>query len=449
MAKIKGSNGRVENSGDKREQGSEAKRVERRKKRDEEKNLLAGNEVVEGDLDKLLNGAGLAFDGEMIVDGENEIVKGVKIEGTKKRDDLIEKKVEVVRKEVAKVDITGDKIMRWNLLDGEGRLDEKGDKMKKFLEYLGRNLDTYGENNLQLGWFGGENLVQYVRKFGKGLKGKNLMSGAMKMKLELADREINQVDTADEILRERERKDDRADHEFQNKRGRWDPEVSDEEFLPREMQNPWRQANFNQGQTNFNQGQTNFNQGQGSSYRGRDNSYRGRENFNQGRGQNYGTNENWVDRQNDGYWMEIDENILMGYKVIEKNFCFGVFGLETTDKGERCFAISIKLIWQQQANIKGLWNTVFRMAGGNILEIFDGGKMAEDFKNFINGGKLAACCNCESARGLYKFRNFGMIWGTKNEKILVLRISPMGASNLGLRLKANGHHRCWVDKITD
>ena len=119
-------------------------------------------------------------------------------------------------------------------------IDIKTDKMKRFLEFLGRNLDTYGENSYQLGWFGGENLVQYVRKFGKGLKGKNLMAGAMKMRMELKDREINQVETADEILRERERKDERAD-EHQNKRGRWADEMSDDE---REVQNNWGREDF-------------------------------------------------------------------------------------------------------------------------------------------------------------------------------------------------------------
>ena len=469
MAKIKGASGKLENSGEKGQgsRANEAKRVERKKKKGEQKDLLAGTETVEGDLDKIFSGAGLAFNGEMIIEkpvenndaGMNVTVKEVKMEGIEKGENLnekktgieTEKKVENVRKGVEKMDIRENTIMRWNLLDGAGKRDENTDKMQRFLEFLGRNLDTYGENSYQLGWFGGENLVQYVRKFGKGLKGKNLMAGAMKMRLELKDREINKVETADEILRERERKDERAD-EHQNKRGRWADDMSDDD--EREIQNNWGQGNSNQGRENFFRGQGMLNQGQGNFNQGRGNFNQGQGNFNQGRGQNYRANgeqqnfgQNWFDRQN-GYWMEIDENILMGYTVVEKNFCFGVFGLETTDKGERCFAISIKLIWQQKEHIKGLWNTIFRISQGKIVDIFDGGKMAEDFKNFILGGKLSACCDCESARGLYKFRNFGMIFGTKNEKIIVIRISPMGATNLSLKL-GNGQHTCWVDKIVD
>ena len=137
-------------------------------------------------------------------------------------------------------------------MDGEGKLDENTDKMERFMNYLGRNLDRYGEDNLVLGWFGGENLVQYVRKFGKGLKGKNLMHGVMRMGLQLKDREINQVDTADEILRERERKDDRMGNERESKRGRWADDMSDNEG---EIENNWGQGNFNRGQGNFNRGQ--------------------------------------------------------------------------------------------------------------------------------------------------------------------------------------------------
>ena len=59
---------------------------------------------------------------------------------------------------------------------------------------------------------------------------------AMKMGLKLKDREIDQVDTADEILLERDWKDERMDNGWKSgqetERGQWADEMSDEVETP-------------------------------------------------------------------------------------------------------------------------------------------------------------------------------------------------------------------------
>ena len=55
---------------------------------------------------------------------------------------------------------------------------------------------------------------------------------AMKMGLKLKDREIDQVDTADEILLERDWKDERMDNGWESGREQWADEMSDEVETP-------------------------------------------------------------------------------------------------------------------------------------------------------------------------------------------------------------------------
>ena len=62
-------------------------------------------------------------------------------------------------------------------------------------------------------------------------------------------------------------------------------------------------------------------------------------------------------------------------------------------------------------------------------------------KDFIYEGEMGFCCGCKSRRGLYKFRKMCYIWGTRNEKIMVLKLGCLGSTNLGLNLD-NGVHEC-------
>ena len=67
--------------------------------------------------------------------------------------------------------------------------------------------------------------------------------------------------------------------------------------------------------------------------------------------------------------------------------------------------------------------------------------MAKEVEDFIYLGDMAYCCGCKSERGLYKFRKMGFIWGTRRERIMILKLRPLGSTNLGLNLD-NGIHEC-------
>ena len=347
--------------------------------------------------------------------GENE-----KIEGEKREES--DKKVEVVRKKVNELKIDEGCKLRWNLLDGTARNDIEWEKMDRFLEFMGRKSEKYGQERVALGWFRGENLVVFCRKFGKIIKGKNLMTGAFRMGISFSDRELEQIENANEILKERERnleirRDERGDERVV-KRGRWNEERTN--------------GRWNHGQGHYNDRGSRWGQG------GRRNFWGGRDEY-----------EDDFDYENEQEgWKEgirVNVHSLVGYRVANCNFDeYGVIGLETME-GERCFAIDTDVMKEQERETKAIWNAVFEVKGKErvIKKVFDGGKISKKVREFILGGKMAFCCGVISDRELYKFRRIQYIFGTKRERLAVLRLGPLGQTNFGLNMGDKGKmHFC-------
>ena len=266
-----------------------------------------------------------------------------------------------------------------------------------------------------LGWFEGENLVSYVKKFGKGITGKNLVQGAFAMKIDLSEREYQNLDTANTVLKARENEVERTEGERETKRARWADMMDEDE---------------QEGQR-----RTGYSNNQG-----------------------WGTyNRRWSRDERDrrrGYErIEIDESRLRDYRVIERDFENGLFGLETVEGGKRCFGVANRVLYEKKFGIKGLYNAVFTVnrtdEGDTIEDVFESG-MDRKVKDFCYEGELAFCCGCRSGRTLYKWRKMGYVSGfykNRNEGIMILKLGPMGATNLGLDLEQQ--HRCGSEDYVD
>ena len=380
-------------------------------------------------------------------DGKSEIKEVKKVEvkegeksEVKKDDEKVEKegeemkeKVETARQGVERMQIK-KMVLKWSLADEAEKLDEDGDKMGLFLNFLGREMEKKGVNKVELGWYEGENLVQYIQKFGKGIKGKNIFVCAIQSGITWSSRETCNMEVANEVLKSREKLDEREEElrEIERKRPRWADQMSDEEKENARVR----------GQEGNNQGgwgqQNRFNRANAwdryDRQYGRDN--RGRGQFNEGQGQ--------FMRDQRAQKIEVDESRANGYTVIEtENFENGLFGLKDR-KGFRCFGVATMGSIIMSDSVKGVWNAILKVdrtnEGDEIIEIFQN-NMAREVEDFIYGDDMAFCCGCKSGRGLYKFRKIGFIWGTRRERIMILKLGPMGTTNLGLNLD-NGMHEC-------
>ena len=101
---------------------------------------------------------------------------------------------------------------------------------------------------------------------------------------------------------------------------------------------------------------------------------------------------------------EVNEHILVGYKVIEKGFENGVVGLETTDGQQvRTIAIATQILQRGTGSIRSIYNAIIHYEDGEVKNFFHGAELDLRVKNFLMGGNLGFCCGKISGRGLYKF----------------------------------------------
>ena len=101
---------------------------------------------------------------------------------------------------------------------------------------------------------------------------------------------------------------------------------------------------------------------------------------------------------------EVNEHILVGYKVIEKGFENGVVGLETTDGQHfRTIAIATQILQRGTGSIRAIYNAIVHFEDGEIKKIFHGAELDLRVKIFLMDGNLGFCCGKISGRGLYKF----------------------------------------------